>query len=66
MKIGCLLFGHQYRLATTGLTGVNGKPVFRCRCGTRWITAHGWWRLSQRPTTRDNFAPFNLDEQVSA
>jgi hypothetical protein len=53
MRIGCRLFGHEYRRATTGLTGVNGKAVFRCHCGTEWITAEGWGDV--RPTKRDRF-----------
>lgn len=55
-RLSCWLFGHAYRLATQGLTGVASKPVFRCDCGAEWITARGWGR--NRPTRRDRFAPF--------
>lgn len=56
-RLGCWLFGHTYHRATKGLTGVAGKPVFRCHCGAEWITARGWLD-SARPTRRDRFAPF--------
>lgn len=52
----CRLFGHRYRVATKGLTGVADKPVFVCKCGERWIVADGWG--DARPTRRDTFARF--------
>jgi hypothetical protein len=56
MKIACRLFGHTFSRATTGLTGVAGMPVFKCHCGTEWVTARGWG--DAHPKRRDHFAPF--------
>lgn len=40
MKISCRLFGHGYQRATTGFTGIDGQPVFRCTsCGKEWMPA---------------------------
>jgi hypothetical protein len=59
----CRAWGHRFRKSTTGMTEVNGWPVFQCRrCHRQWIPEHDHWSSIVAPTKRDHFERFQLGE----
>lgn len=62
----CIWFGHRFRRETTGMTEVNGWPVFRCRrCRRQWIPAPGPWGHNVTPGKLDRFERFAIAKENS-